>query len=264
MIPKIIHWCWLSDNSVPESLQKCMDSWKIHLPDYEFVHWNFERFPKGTSKWVDDAYENKKYAFAADYIRLYALYHYGGFYLDMDVEVIKSFNPFLNLRTVLCYQNEPEKNLEVAAFGVQKGELWVKKCLDELDNSDFIEILDSGEKRFNQEILPHRVKRVLIEHDFSLEPVMNINEAIRTEIIGAIPVFPFAYFSPKSYDTGKICLSQDTVCIHHFEGSWLSHKKKIESAILRLIRNNYRLYSICSKIKRKFTHSSAPASTRGK
>lgn len=59
MIPKIIHWCWLSDDPIPASLQKCMDSWKVYLPDYEFIHWNFQRFPKGKSKWVDEAFANK-------------------------------------------------------------------------------------------------------------------------------------------------------------------------------------------------------------
>ena len=33
-----------------------------------------------------------KYAFASDYIRAYALYNYGGIYLDCDVEVLKSFD----------------------------------------------------------------------------------------------------------------------------------------------------------------------------
>ena len=49
-----------------------MESWKKFLPDYEFMLWNFERFPKDKSKWVRDAFDNKKYAFAADYIRIYA------------------------------------------------------------------------------------------------------------------------------------------------------------------------------------------------
>ena len=87
MISKIIHYCWLSNDPIPADLQKCMESWKKYLPDYEFMLWNFERFPKSQSKWVSDAFDNKKYAFAADYIRLYALYNYGGIYLDMDVEI---------------------------------------------------------------------------------------------------------------------------------------------------------------------------------
>ena len=54
--------------------------------------------------------------FAADYIRIYALYHYGGFYLDMDVEVVKPFDPYLCLTTMIGYENSKAKGLEVAAF----------------------------------------------------------------------------------------------------------------------------------------------------
>ena len=120
MIPKIIHYCWLSNDPIPDDLKTCMNSWKKYLPDYEFMLWNFERFPKEKSKWVSDAFDNKKYAFAADYIRIYALYHYGGFYLDMDVEVVKPFDPYLGLATMIGYENSKAKGLEVAAFGVER------------------------------------------------------------------------------------------------------------------------------------------------
>lgn len=46
MIPKIIHYCWLSNDPIPDDLKSCMDSWKKYLPDYEFILWNFERFLK--------------------------------------------------------------------------------------------------------------------------------------------------------------------------------------------------------------------------
>lgn len=82
MIPKIIHYCWLSGDEVPENLKKCMDSWKKIIPDYEFVKWDFTKFDKSSSAWVSEAFDNRKYAFACDYIRLYAVYNYGGIYLD--------------------------------------------------------------------------------------------------------------------------------------------------------------------------------------
>ena len=44
MIPKIIHYCWLSSDPIPADLLSCMESWKKFLPDYEFMLWNFERF----------------------------------------------------------------------------------------------------------------------------------------------------------------------------------------------------------------------------
>ena len=60
MIPKIIHYCWLSNDPIPKNLRKCMSTWEKYLPEYEFMLWNFERFPKSKSKWVSDAYDNKK------------------------------------------------------------------------------------------------------------------------------------------------------------------------------------------------------------
>ena len=69
MIPKIVHYCWLSDDPFPESIQKTMDSWREKLPGYEFMHWDLKRFPLEKSQWVREAFQAKKYAFAADLIR---------------------------------------------------------------------------------------------------------------------------------------------------------------------------------------------------
>ena len=97
MIPKIIHLCWLSGDAYPNKIAKCIDSWKRIMPDYEIVLWDTKRFDLNQSLWVKQAFEKKKYAFAADYIRFYALYTMGGIYLDSDVEVLKRFDDFLDL-----------------------------------------------------------------------------------------------------------------------------------------------------------------------
>ena len=106
MIPKIIHYCWLSDDPIPVEFQKYIETWKVKMPDFQLMLWNFSKFNKESSLWVKQAFDNKKYAFAADYIRLYALYEYGGFYLDMDVEVVKSFNEFIQLNTAICFEHD--------------------------------------------------------------------------------------------------------------------------------------------------------------
>lgn len=82
---------------MPASFMYNIESWRKNLPDYEFVKWDRKRFPLGKNIWVRQAFERKKYAFAADYIRLYALATEGGIYLDCDVEVLKSFNDLLHL-----------------------------------------------------------------------------------------------------------------------------------------------------------------------
>ena len=217
MIPKIIHYCWLSNDPVPADLQKYMKSWQVYLSDFEFIKWDFSRFDINKSHWVKEAFENKKYAFAADYIRLYALYNYGGFYLDMDVEVLKNFDSLLELDTAICWQNNKE-GLEVAVFGVSKGVEWVKKCLDYYNDKSFLQ--PNG--NFDTKVLPLIVYNQLLMSGYNLLDVSSIKEAISySNTPNIIPVFSSDYFSPKSYKTGLIELSAETYCIHHFAASWL-------------------------------------------
>ena len=98
MIPKIIHYCWLSGEEKPQRILDCIESWRRVMPDYEIVCWDMERFDIHSVPWVEQACEHGKWAFAADYIRLYALYHCGGIYLDSDVRVLKRFDPYLEHR----------------------------------------------------------------------------------------------------------------------------------------------------------------------
>ena len=95
MIPKIIHLCWLSNENYPTKIKQCIKSWEKYLPEYKIMLWDTKRFNLEESIWVKQAFEKKKYAFAADYIRFYALYNYGGIYLDSDVEILKSFDNLL-------------------------------------------------------------------------------------------------------------------------------------------------------------------------
>ena len=220
MIPKIIHYCWLSNDPIPSNIQHYMDSWKKYLPDYEFIHWNFDKFDKSSSRWVSEAFDNKKYAFAADYIRLYALYHYGGIYLDMDVEVLKSFNPFLSLQTMMGWQYGKGKGLEVAAFGVERHSSWVKLCLDSYDKRPFVT---------------------------SLEDAMKIDEASMK-----IAIFPATFFSPKSFTDGVIRTTTNTYSIHHFAASWLPFYTRWEIKFWHLLRlPNFRILHFIGQLLKK-------------
>jgi hypothetical protein len=223
MISKIIHYCWLSDDPVPQNLQKYMATWRKYLPEYKFIKWDFKRFPKGKSKWVDQAFENKKYAFASDYIRLYALYNYGGIYLDMDVEVVRPYGNLLLLKTMLGHENSKSKSLEVAAFGVERHSEWIKKCLEHYNQRTFV----NSNGTFNDQPLPGIIKNILIKNGYELKDINTVQEALN---IGEkeIPVFPYEYFSPKNQITGRIKQTKNTYTIHHFTGSWLPRYQQIE------------------------------------
>ena len=96
MIPKKIHYVWLGKGEKSERAKHCLETWKKFLPDYEIKEWNEDNFDINYNNWTKHSYENKKYAFTSDVVRLYALYNEGGIYMDTDVEVYKPLDEFLN------------------------------------------------------------------------------------------------------------------------------------------------------------------------
>ena len=133
-----------------------MESWKRLLPSYEFKKWDLSLFPLEKSEWVKQAFETKKYAFAADYIRLYALYTEGGIYLDCDVEILKSFDDLLVLPYFICKENSPQ-GIEAATIGAEKGCPWIGKCLDYYVERSFV-----GKKgKQDTTVLPAIISQIL-------------------------------------------------------------------------------------------------------
>lgn len=224
MIPKYVHYCWLSNNPVPSEMHEYILTWEKYLPDYEFIKWDFSRFDKNSSIWVQEAFDNKKYAFAADYIRLYALYTMGGIYLDMDVEILKSFDPLLVNNYFICFENN-KKNpvLEMATLGAEKGCWWIKKILNYYKDRHFIK--DDG--IYDTKTLPQVVKDVFQKNDIILKSICCIQDFVDVND-NTILVLPYDFFSPKSYETEKVELTSNTYSIHHFASSWIPIEQRIE------------------------------------
>lgn len=228
MIPKIIHYCWLSGDEFPSDLKKCMATWKKILPDYEFRLWDTKQFDINSSVWVKQAFENKKYAFAADYIRLYSLYHYGGIYLDTDVEVLKSYNPLLDLKVMVGYDHNLTR-LEVATLGAEKHLDCIKILLDEYDKKSFI----NSDGTFNKIEMPMVVDRLLKSNGYTYKDVFSIEEASAVCEEKTIPVFPREWFCPQNWYDYKLNLTDNTYSIHRYKGAWLPDDVKREREILR-------------------------------
>ncbi len=95
VIPKKIHYCWFGGKDIPEEYQNYMSTWKKYCPDYEIIRWDESNYDIHKSRYVSEAYGQKKWAFVSDYARVDILYHEGGIYFDTDVELLDSFDEFL-------------------------------------------------------------------------------------------------------------------------------------------------------------------------
>lgn len=248
MIPKIIHFCWLSEEAYPEKIEKCIRSWNEVMPEYKIVLWNRSKINLGITKWTLQAYKSRKYAFASDFIRFYALYHYGGIYLDSDVEVIKSFDDLLDRQFFFGYEYTGVP--EAAVVGAEKGLLWCKKCMDWYYQHEFI----NHDNSMNMIIAPLVMK-------WGFETTYNYELIDREKIqkIGQGVIFPNEYFSPKNIYTGEIETTKNTYTIHHFNSAWLKKgrivriKRNLHIGIIKVIGKknyNYCLYKYRKLIKK--------------
>ena len=216
MIPKIIHYCWLGEDDYPQLVKNCIASWKKFLPDYEFMLWDKKRFDVNQIEWVKQAYEVKKFAFAADYIRFYALYNHGGIYLDADVQVLKTFNDLLHAQSFIGLDSGG--SFEAATIGAEKGTEWLKVILDQYTGRTFIN--ESG--KYNITPLPILMQTCLEGKYGSFETTAPV-EALAQQLT----VYPSSYFSPKDCYTKEVVLSDNSYSIHHYDGHWIEQNTKL-------------------------------------
>lgn len=165
MIPKVIHYCWFSGDKKPRLIRHCIKSWEKVLPDYKIKCWDANSFDFDSVPYVKQAYEKKKWAFVADYVRLYALYTEGGIYLDSDVEVYKRFDEFLKYSFFTGTDINKEKNIfaiEPAIMGAEKGNLYLKGCLELYKELLFI----NEDNTINMQIMPYIVSPILEKYGY--------------------------------------------------------------------------------------------------
>ncbi len=212
MIPKVIHYCWFGPNEKSELALKCIESWKKYCSDYRLIEWNESNFNINSNAYVKEAYESKRYAFVTDYVRLYALYTYGGVYMDTDVEVIKNIDKFLQYEAFSGFESA-----ENALTGIMA-------CREKF--SLFGELKDyyTGRHFLNQQGEPDLTTNVQIITDILGKKGLKKNNTFQE--INGFTLFPSEYFCPKDYSNGKLTITENTCTIHHFNGSWKTEEEK--------------------------------------
>ncbi len=219
MIPKIIHYTWFSGEPFPEKIQKCVDSWKKFLPDYQFRLWDMDAIKDINSMFLKEALEERKWAYAADFVRLYAVYYEGGVYLDTDVLVYKSFNPLLDSQMFIGKENSVHfeggfsaQYLSSHCFGAVKGHPFVKNCLDYYQDRHFITSNFAQlpqPLKYNFVILPYIQAEIARLYGYDWKPLSQTIQKCHHNL----DIYPTAYFDPLK-------TTNDSYCKHLATGGW--------------------------------------------
>ncbi|MBT9036099.1 hypothetical protein BTJ18_03920 [Lactobacillus delbrueckii subsp. bulgaricus] len=219
-IPKIIHYCWFGRGAKPDSVLSCIKNWESVCPDYEIVEWNEDNFDINTNIFVREAYENKKYAFVADYVRLYALYAKGGIYLDTDVYLLKTFDDFLQDEVFMSF--ESSNTVCTAVIGAKRQSKFIKELLDQYRESKFV----LGNGKFNDKPNSEIIFLKLFSGKMDRDSRQQVQE---------VTIYPVDYFCGKDYKSFESLETTNTVAVHMLDASWYPMNKRLKRNLKKFL-----------------------------
>lgn len=236
MIPKIIHYCWFGPKAYSKTVRRCIETWQMHLADYELMLWNEQTCRQYATEhgvpnplehpFAQSAYAAGKYAFVADYVRFWALYYVGGVYLDTDMYVVRSFTPLLNAEFFGGFEtaegdagHSANGTVSCGALGACALGACAREILAKYDTLHF------EEAHIADYIVPHIITPIIARHP----------EAT---------LYPYDYFYPFPYDQrqGGRFLSyctENTYAIHLWDLSWGKWYAKWMSNIIYYLKKSY-------------------------
>jgi mannosyltransferase OCH1-like enzyme len=216
-MPKIIHYCWFGGNKKSKLEKKCILSWHEIMPDVQIIEWNERNINLKNNNYAMEAFENKKWAFVSDYVRLFVLYNFGGIYLDTDVELFRDISKFLKHNFFSGFEVYNGKLHPITAvMGAKKGNKFIKDLLNEYENDHFI----NPDGSYNMETNTKRIAKKLVS--LGIDSTNDCHQVVGDDI----HIYPSTFFctkGPFSYAT------------HYFEGSWIPKKIKIGKYIKKII-----------------------------
>lgn len=235
MIPKTIHYCWFGGKQKPKLAQRCIESWKKYCPDYEIIEWNESNFDVNQNPYTKLCYQQQKWAFLSDYVRLWAVFHYGGIYFDTDVEVLRSFDSLLSHEAFYGFESS-EYIASGLGFGAVAHHATTEAMLKKYDalTDEFGNLKTVGCPTLNTEAL--------------ISLGMKPNGEKQT-VAGAV-LLPVDYLNPLEDATGIVRKTKNTLSIHWYTKSALDWKIVLRSRITRPL---HRLFGKdCFAVLKKF------------
>ncbi len=210
LIPKKLHYCWFGGNPKSELILKCIDSWKRLAPDFEIIEWNENNCDLHANKYIEQAYEQKKWAFVADYVRLQKVYEHGGIYVDTDTELMMDPSS-LRLNNAF-FAFETKGAIHAGIFGAVAEHSLIKQCRDSYQKSNFL-------NKDGTQNTSHTIVRRITDLLMNKGAVLN---GLEQTLRDGTHIYPPNVLTLNMFD-GK-CFAQ-----HHYDCSWWEVKEGVKS-----------------------------------
>ncbi|MDF2865557.1 MAG: rfaG [Clostridia bacterium] len=219
---KIIHYCWFGGKPLSKLTLDCIESWKKYLPDFEIKQWDETNFDVNQCTFIKEAYEQKKWAFVADYTRFKILDEFGGLYLDTDMEITADISKHLEKDLFLGKEDSNMINAAVV-WSKYPNNTHIHNILQVYENS---KVFNPTGDLFDQSV-PKILTKYFKEYSFKSDSdeVQFLNNDVY--------IYPMEYFYPLSYDHQSNKFTDKSCMIHHFDATWTSKGEQIKTKLKR-------------------------------
>lgn len=211
MIPKIIHLCWFSNAPFPVEIKICLESWKRVLPDFKVHRWTMDDARAIGCQYINEALDAKKWAFAADAVRFYAVYKEGGIYMDSDMFIKKRFDSFIPEHGFASFHEHISDNIRIQAafFMGEKGNQFCKDAFEYYNSRPFK--------------MPDGSYDIKISPDVMVELAQKkgyVAEDVEQHLTDDVVIYPGYFVTPMKRSQKH----PDAFALHKVYGSWRHHK----------------------------------------
>lgn len=245
MIPKKIHYCWFGKKEIPTEQQAYINGWKRLMPEYTFKCWSEKDIDISLIPFTKEAYEAGKLAFVADYTRVYALVHEGGIYMDTDVKLLDTLEPFRQKHRFFTSYEFNTSRKEMDLYRASLDENWNRrnKNILKVPGNGMLSALIGSEP--NHPLLVDLLNYYnSIHFDYAIKNRLTIPTTLALcgekygfkyhnvdqELTEGIHIYDTSVFSDYHNKTTK------SVAIHYCEGSWVNKNftQRIKSKLYRI------------------------------
>jgi glycosyl transferase-like sugar-binding protein len=134
-IPRVFHQIWVGPDPLPAEYAGYQETWRHHHPGWELRLWTEQNLPENLRR-PEAAERLRAPAERADILRLELLWRFGGVYVDVDIECLRSIEPLLGDVDFFIGLAKPGR-VNNALLGAVAGHPLLDGALDELRPREF-------------------------------------------------------------------------------------------------------------------------------
>ena len=186
------------------------DTWVKYAGNMEHIKWTPDTVPVDQYPELDKYMKAGQWSIVSDFVRRWAIYKYGGIYLDFDVELIRPIDHLLDEYSFICIEGPPAY-ANAAVTGGKAGNRHHGAMLEQY----------LGKLRSEGGFVKPNLVGLWIATDYlrSIGGEPNMDEVT---VVDEFKTFPKEYFYPFNYNESYTsdCITENTLGIHWWKKGW--------------------------------------------